>query len=251
MWDHPQHERSTQVPTRNVSENDLSLVLCNLNRKKVNRTDNIRRPRPSVRKEKRQPKYKPWKREGYDLSRLTSPTLSQDPSSRSGAHVGPRETGVRFLCRICCKPDKRESSRAAEWSLALPFHEPGCRVGCCSPPTPRALGLVLCDRMAGPAEKGVQETTLVQDREAEVAPIKPAEKPSRAPRSHHGSPLARLPQNPQICHRKTVQDQATCHSPGLSSSCCARAPVRRISRLAASRTPCGTFLIYRSRVFQC
>lgn len=50
-WE-PQHKKSTQVPTRNVSENDLSLVWCNLNRKKVNCTDNIRRPTSRARKER-------------------------------------------------------------------------------------------------------------------------------------------------------------------------------------------------------
>lgn len=96
----PSTNTSTQVPTRNVSENDLSLVSCNLNRKKVNCTDNIRRPTLSVRRRKRQP----YTKKGYDLSRLTSPTPSRihPPSpGLQGSRGAPRDRCE--ICRTCCK----------------------------------------------------------------------------------------------------------------------------------------------------
>ena len=59
-------------------------------------------------------------KEGHDLSRLTSPP-SQGSSSRSGAHVGPRETGVRFVQLVANQISER--LQGCMWSLG--FHESG------------------------------------------------------------------------------------------------------------------------------
>lgn len=120
---------STQVPTRNVSENDLSLVSCNLNRKKVNCTDNIRRRTSSVRRQKRQPDTK----KGYDLSRLTSPTPRGFILPAQGSRGAPRDR-----CEISVEPVANQISEGLEgcmWGLA--FHEPGCRVDAAARPCSR------------------------------------------------------------------------------------------------------------------
>lgn len=130
VWEPPSTiSTSTQVPTRNVSENDLSLVSCNLNRKKVNCTDNIRRRTSSVRRQKRQPDTK----KGYDLSRLTSPTPRGFILPAQGSRGAPRDR-----CEISVEPVANQISEGLEgcmWGLA--FHEPGCRVDAAARPCSR------------------------------------------------------------------------------------------------------------------
>lgn len=58
-----------------------------------------------------------------------------------------------------------------------------------------------------------------------------------SPRSHDGSLL--LDSRPPVAALETVQDQAICHSLVKQQLLCTL--LRQISRLAASRTPCGTF----------
>lgn len=99
-----QRRRGTRVPTRNVSENDLSLVSCNLNRKKASAHRQYSETQVEGPKGNRRPDTK----RAMTSAGLAWPALEGPPSSLlapGGAHVRPRDR----VGPVAAQAGKRES----------------------------------------------------------------------------------------------------------------------------------------------